>query len=72
MNVFGANLFQIRTAFNFLGPMLNPAAAPYALVGVYDTSVSKKMADALLVRPKPPPFPSHALCPQTLMPLVPS
>jgi len=39
---------KIRTAFNFLGPMLNPANAKYALVGVYDTSVSKKMADALL------------------------
>jgi len=39
---------KIRTAFNFLGPMLNPAGAKYALVGVYSTAVSRKMADALM------------------------
>jgi len=39
---------KVRTAFNFLGPMLNPADAKYALVGVYDTSVSRKMAEALM------------------------
>lgn len=42
---------RIRTAFNLLGPMLNPADAAYGLVGVYDTSVSHLMADALQVRP---------------------
>ena len=27
---------KVRTAFNILGPMLNPAMAPHALVGVYN------------------------------------
>lgn len=26
---------KIKTAFNFIGPMLNPARVPYAIVGVY-------------------------------------
>jgi anthranilate phosphoribosyltransferase len=38
---------RVRTAFNMLGPMLNPADAGYALVGVYSPSVSHLMADAL-------------------------
>lgn len=41
---------KVRTAFNLLGPMLNPADAHYGLVGVYSTSVSHLMADALQVR----------------------
>ena len=36
----------VRTAFNMLGPLLNPAHAKYALIGVYSTSISKLMADA--------------------------
>lgn len=43
-------LRQVRTAFNMLGPLLNPAGAEYGLVGVYDTSISQLMADALMVR----------------------
>ena len=38
---------KVRTAFNMLGPMLNPADAAYGLIGVYSTSVSNLMADAL-------------------------
>ncbi|PSC73271.1 anthranilate phosphoribosyltransferase [Micractinium conductrix] len=38
---------RVRTAFNLLGPMLNPADAAYGLVGVYSTSVSHLMADSL-------------------------
>lgn len=38
---------RVRTAFNLLGPMLNPADAQYGLIGVYSTSVSHLMADAL-------------------------
>mmetsp|Transcript_8750 Transcript_8750/g.28878 ORF Transcript_8750/g.28878 Transcript_8750/m.28878 type:complete len:412 (-) Transcript_8750:89-1324(-) len=38
---------KVRTAFNILGPMLNPADAPYALVGVYGPSVSQLMAESL-------------------------
>lgn len=36
----------VRTAFNMLGPLLNPASAKYALIGVYSTDISKLMADA--------------------------
>eukprot|EP00887_Chlorella_sp_A99_P005975 scaffold27.g5975.t1 len=39
----------VRTAFNLMGPMLNPARAQYGLVGVYSTSVSHLMADSLQV-----------------------
>jgi anthranilate phosphoribosyltransferase len=38
---------KVRTAFNMLGPMLNPADAAYGLVGVYSTSISELMARAL-------------------------
>ncbi len=41
---------QVLTAFNMLGPMLNPAHAAYGLVGVYSTDVSDLMADSLQVR----------------------
>jgi anthranilate phosphoribosyltransferase len=37
----------VRTAFNVLGPLLNPARAKRALVGVYDPSASELMAGAL-------------------------
>ena len=30
---------KVRTAFNLLGPMLNPAHSKYALVGVYSTDI---------------------------------
>lgn len=39
---------KVRTAFNMLGPLLNPAGAQHALVGVYSPSVSLLMADTLL------------------------
>ncbi|KAK9803191.1 hypothetical protein WJX73_000329 [Symbiochloris irregularis] len=39
---------KIRTAFNVLGPLVNPAHVQHALVGVYSTSISRLMADALL------------------------
>lgn len=38
----------LRTAFNLLGPMLNPARTPYALIGVWGTEVSRLMADSVL------------------------
>jgi hypothetical protein len=41
---------RVRTVFNMLGPLLNPAHAAYGLVGVYSPDVSMLMADALLVR----------------------
>lgn len=36
-----------RTAFNILGPMLNPARAAYGLIGVYSNSIGPLMAEAL-------------------------
>jgi len=37
----------VRTAFNILGPLLNPASADYALVGVYSPSIIPLMAKSL-------------------------
>ncbi|KAF9624523.1 hypothetical protein IFM89_011636 [Coptis chinensis] len=38
---------KVKTVFNILGPMLNPARAPYAVVGVYKEELVEKMANAL-------------------------
>jgi Glycosyl transferase family, a/b domain len=37
----------VRTAFNILGPMLNPASAAYGLVGVYSKDIAPLMGSAL-------------------------
>ena len=37
----------IRTIFNLLGPLLNPASAPYQLLGVSSPELLPKMAEAL-------------------------
>lgn len=37
----------VRTVFNILGPLTNPARPPFQLVGVYDASMAERMADAL-------------------------
>lgn len=39
---------KIRTIFNILGPMLNPASAAYGLVGVYSPAISQLMGESLL------------------------
>lgn len=39
---------RVRTAFNILGPLLNPAQAKYSLVGVYSPSLVPLMAETLL------------------------
>ncbi|TYJ99166.1 anthranilate phosphoribosyltransferase [Cucumis melo var. makuwa] len=38
---------KVKTAFNVLGPMLNPARVPFAVVGVYSENLVSKMANAL-------------------------
>lgn len=38
---------QVRTAFNILGPLLNPADAAYGLIGVYSPAISGLMAATL-------------------------
>ncbi|XP_044476645.1 anthranilate phosphoribosyltransferase, chloroplastic-like isoform X3 [Mangifera indica] len=38
---------KVKTVFNILGPMLNPARVPYAVVGVYTKDMVLKMANAL-------------------------
>ncbi|KAH6791052.1 tryptophan biosynthesis 1 [Perilla frutescens var. frutescens] len=37
----------VKTVFNILGPMLNPAGVPFSVVGVYKEDVVMKMAKAL-------------------------
>ena len=36
-----------RTVFNILGPLTNPAAPPYGLIGAFDLQTARLMADAL-------------------------
>src|SRR5690348_15555171 len=38
----------VRTVFNVLGPLCNPAGAKYQALGVADASVASKMADVLV------------------------
>ncbi|XP_078431035.1 tryptophan biosynthesis 1 [Wolffia australiana] len=38
---------KIKTVFNILGPMLNPARVSFAVVGVYHEEIVEKMAKAL-------------------------
>ncbi|XP_058087188.1 anthranilate phosphoribosyltransferase, chloroplastic-like [Magnolia sinica] len=40
-------LVKVKTVFNILGPMLNPARVPFAVVGVYNKDLVIKMAKAL-------------------------
>ncbi|KAF7050841.1 hypothetical protein CFC21_059146, partial [Triticum aestivum] len=37
---------KIKTVFNILGPLLNPARVPYAVIGVYHENIVSKMAKA--------------------------
>lgn len=38
---------KVRTVFNFLGPLSNPAQAPYQLIGVSSLEMARRMAAAL-------------------------
>ena len=37
----------VRTVFNILGPLTNPASPPYALIGAYSVPMARLMAEAL-------------------------
>jgi len=41
----------VRTVFNLLGPLTNPAAPPYQLIGAFSLAAAKLMADALAGMP---------------------
>jgi anthranilate phosphoribosyltransferase len=38
----------MRSVFNILGPLSNPAGAPYMLLGVYDAALVEVMAEVLI------------------------
>ena len=38
---------KVRTAFNILGPLLNPAGAAFGLIGVYSPAIAPLMASTL-------------------------
>ncbi|KMZ65860.1 Anthranilate phosphoribosyltransferase [Zostera marina] len=38
---------KVKTVFNILGPMLNPARVPYAVIGVYHENIVSKIAKAV-------------------------
>jgi anthranilate phosphoribosyltransferase len=41
----------VRTVFNLLGPLTNPAAPPYGLIGAYSRDAAKLMAETLAGMP---------------------
>ena len=41
------NAMGVRTVFNILGPLANPATPPYQLLGAFSRDMAKLMADAL-------------------------
>lgn len=41
----------VRTVFNLLGPLTNPAAPPYQLIGAFSSEAAKLMADTLAGMP---------------------
>ncbi|MGB5580349.1 MAG: anthranilate phosphoribosyltransferase, partial [Woeseia sp.] len=41
----------VRTVFNILGPLTNPAAPPFGLIGAFDLPTAKLMADTLAGMP---------------------
>jgi anthranilate phosphoribosyltransferase len=42
---------SVRTVFNMLGPLTNPAAPPFQLIGAWSQEAAKLMADALAGMP---------------------
>lgn len=42
---------RVRTVFNILGPLTNPAAPPFAMIGAFDLPTARLMADTLAGMP---------------------
>ncbi len=45
------NALGVRTVFNLLGPLTNPAAPPYQLIGAFSAEAARLMADTLAGMP---------------------
>jgi len=50
---------SVRTVFNLLGPLTNPAAPPFQLIGAYSKDAAKLMADTLAGMPLERAFVVH-------------
>jgi anthranilate phosphoribosyltransferase len=50
---------SVRTVFNILGPLTNPAAPPFQLIGAYSKEAAKLMADTLSGMPLERAFVVH-------------
>jgi anthranilate phosphoribosyltransferase len=50
---------SVRTVFNVLGPLTNPAAPPFQLIGAYSKNAAKLMADTLAGMPLERAFVVH-------------
>lgn len=50
---------SVRTVFNILGPLTNPAAPPFQLIGAYSKDAAKLMADTLSGMPLERAFVVH-------------
>jgi anthranilate phosphoribosyltransferase len=50
---------SVRTVFNVLGPLTNPAAPPFQLIGAYSKEAAKLMADTLSGMPLERAFVVH-------------
>ena len=50
---------SVRTVFNILGPLTNPAAPPYQLIGAYSKETANLMADTLAGMPLDRAFVVH-------------
>lgn len=53
------NSMGVRTVFNFLGPLTNPAAPPYQVIGAFSPQAAKLMADSLAGMPVERAFVIH-------------
>ena len=49
----------VRTVFNFLGPLTNPAAPPYQVIGAFSPDAARLMADTLAGMPVERAFVIH-------------